>query len=74
MATKTAHDWFNTLLLSVVGFFAIQTYYKIDGDHETLAKHETRITVLENKQGQTSMGVFHFIEGILPDRIEVKED
>lgn len=41
------HQWANTILLGVVGFFVVETYRTIQADHETLNKHETRITVTE---------------------------
>ena len=41
------HQWANTILLGVVGFFVVQTYLTIQTDHETIGKHETRITVAE---------------------------
>ena len=53
------HQWMNSLLLGVVSFFVIQTYLTITTDHEKLADHETRITVLEKTQGRTSK-VFRF--------------
>lgn len=48
------HEYFNSGLLLLVGFFAQQTYSTIKNDHEVLANHETRITVLEKTQGRTS--------------------
>lgn len=41
------HQWANTILLGVVGFFVVETYRTIQIDHETLNRHETRITVTE---------------------------
>lgn len=68
------HQWANTILLSIVGFFVLQTYYEIQADHEKLGQHETRISVLEDRKGRTSQNVNHIFEGILPDRIEVKQE
>ena len=42
------HQWANSILLLMVGFVAAATYNEIHTDHDTLAKHETRITVLED--------------------------
>jgi len=47
----------NTVLLSVIAFFGIWTFKIITGDHETLANHETRITVLE-KTGKPTVSTF----------------
>jgi hypothetical protein len=65
----------------VVSFFVVQTYYTIQKDHERLANHETRISVhdtridaLEDRKGRTSLNTKHIFEGILPDRIEVKQE
>lgn len=70
------HQWANTILLGVVGFFAVQTYMVIITDHEKLANHETRITVIEaverNRPMQTSMN--KLTEAILPSEIKVKKE
>lgn len=42
------HQWANSLLLAIVGFFVVQTYRTISTDHERIAEHETRITVSES--------------------------
>ena len=68
------HQWFNSILLGMVSFFVIQTYNTVVADHEVLAKHETRITVLEatrQREKQTSYSTF---DAILPERIKVKQD
>lgn len=68
------HQWFNSILLGMVSFFVIQTYNTITADHEVLAKHETRISVLEatkQREKQTSYSTF---DAILPERIKVKKD
>ena len=68
------HQWFNSILLGIVGFFVIQTYNTVVADHEVLAKHETRISVLEatrQREKQTSYSTF---DAILPERIKVKKD
>ena len=58
------HQWANSILLAVVGFFVIQTYLTITTDHEKLADHETRITVLEKTGGRTSI-VYKPIDAVL---------
>lgn len=68
------HQWANTILLSIVGFFVLQTYYEIQADHKLLGEHETRISVLEDRKSRTATNIMQPFEGILPDRIEVKED
>ena len=68
------HQWANSILLGIVSFFVIQTYNTIIKDHELLANHETRISVLEatkQREKQTSYSTF---DAILPDRIKVKKD
>ena len=67
------HQWFNSILLMVVGFFAVETYRTITSDHEVLANHEVRISVIEatkEKEKQTS----YFFDAILPDKIKVKQE
>lgn len=41
------HQWANTALLGIAVFFVVETYKTIKADHEKLANHETRITVVE---------------------------
>lgn len=48
------HQWANTLLLfgltitgAIIAYIGDKTYSIIAGDHEKIAEHETRITVLE---------------------------
>ena len=67
------HQWFNSILLGIVGFFVIQTYNTVVSDHEVLAKHETRISVIESRIGvkQTSMNL---LEAILPKETKVEKD
>ena len=67
------HQWFNSILLGIVGFFVVQTYMTITTDHEVLAKHETRISVIESRIGvkQTSMNL---LEAILPKETKVEKD
>jgi len=70
------HQWANSILLGIVAFFVVQTYQTISTDHERLANHETRITVIEaverNRPAQTSMN--KPIEAILPSEIKVKKE
>ena len=67
------HQWFNSILLGIVGFFVVQTYMTITTDHEVLAKHETRISVMESRIGvrQTSMNLQ---EAILPKETKVESE
>lgn len=67
------HQWFNSILLGIVGFFVIQTYNTVVADHEVLAKHETRITVIESRMNgkQTAMSL---IEAILPKETKVESE
>jgi len=67
------HQWANTILLSIVGFFVLQTYYEIQADHKLLGEHETRITVLEDRKQRTATNLFNQLDGILPKSIKVKE-
>jgi len=70
------HQWANSILLGVVAFFVVQTYHTITEDHERLANHETRITVIEaverNRDKQTSMN--EPCVAILPGEIKVKSE
>ena len=70
------HQWANSILLGVVAFFVVQTYQTISNDHERLANHETRITVIEaverNRDKQTSM--IEPCEAILPSETKVKKE
>ena len=53
------HQWANTILLGVVGFFVVETYRTIQTSAETLNKHETRVTVLEvsDKRHETQLNI-----------------
>lgn len=62
------HQWANSLLLLVVGFFVTQTYLTIKNDHEVLAKHETRISVVESRLNLKSLNA------ILPKKLEVETE
>ena len=70
------HQWANSILLGVVAFFVVQTYNTITKDHETLANHETRITVIEaverDRDKQTSMNIPS--DAILPGETKVKTE
>jgi len=70
------HQWANSILLGIVGFFVVQTYTTIQQDHDRLATHETRISVLEDwRRGNSQTGQeIKDIEGVLPDKIKVKRD
>jgi hypothetical protein len=67
------HQWANSILLLVVGFFASQTYYTIKEDHERIANHETRISVLESNGKRTAYKMLPKLEAILCDEITVKK-
>lgn len=67
------HQWFNTLLLGVVGFFAIETYRTITADHEVLAKHETRISVIESRMNGKQNAI-SLLEAILPKETKVESE
>lgn len=70
------YKWANSILLGVVSFFVIQTYSIIQTDHDKLATHETRISVLEDwRRGSQQTGkIQQPIEAILPDKIKVKSE
>ena len=70
------YKWANSILLGVVSFFVIQTYSIIQTDHDKLATHETRISVLEDwRRGSEQTGsVKQKLEAILPDKIKVKSE
>lgn len=75
MTMKNFHVWFNSILLTMVTFFVYKTYEKIDNDHERIANHETRITVLEKSEkrdNETSM-VFLMEPAILPNQEKDKK-
>lgn len=67
------HQWVNSILLGIVGFFVIQTYNRITADHEVLAKHETRISVIESRMNgkQTAISL---LEAILPKETKVEKE
>lgn len=65
------HQWFNSLLLGVVIFFVVQTYNTITKDHEVIANHETRISVVESRINN-KQSAMRFIEAILPDELKMK--
>lgn len=68
------HQWVNSIMLVVIGFFAVQTYNTISNDHERIANHETRITVLERtgKSGK-DLGLLPMVEAILPKNVFLEE-
>ena len=62
------HRWANSILLGMVAFFVVQTYNTISKDHEVLANHEVRISVLEaNKRREKQTSYYNF-DAILPDK------
>lgn len=68
------HQWANSILLGIVGFFVVQTYQTIQQDHDKLGNHETRISVLEDwRRGTKQTGIIQQqMEAILPEQIKVK--
>lgn len=68
------HQWFNSGLLLVVGFFVTQTYFTIAKDHEVIANHETRISVLEatGKQSKQTSRSFH--DAMLPKEFKMESE
>lgn len=71
------HQWANSILLGIVGFFVVQTYTTIQADHDKLADHQTRITVLEDwrrSASQTGQTSAQQIEAVLPKEIKVKSN
>lgn len=58
------HQWANSILLGIVAFFVVQTYLTITTDHERIANHETRITVMEKSQTYLSKSHLFFNSNI----------
>ena len=50
------HQWANSILLIIVGFFVEQTYSTVQQDHDKLYSHETRITVSEKRLDDLERG------------------
>ena len=71
---KDFHQILNTILLGIVGFFSIQTYLKIDGDHEKINDHEVRIGILEDRNQRHAELFFPKIFATLPENLEIKEE
>jgi len=65
------HQWFNSILLGIVGFFVLETYNTVKQDHEVIATLVTRVTVLESVREQTSMNI---MEAILPKKTKVETE
>jgi len=65
------HQWFNSILLGIVGFFVLETYNTVKQDHEVIATLVTRVTVLESVREQTSMNI---LEAILPKETKVESE
>ena len=68
------HQWGNSILLAIVSFFVIETYRTITTDHEVLANHETRISVLEATRGQQKQTSYVYWDAILPGETRVKKE
>lgn len=69
------HQWANSILLGIVGFFVIQTYTTIQTDHDKLATHETRISLLEDwRRGSSQSSLANEkVEAVLPEKIKIKQ-
>lgn len=75
MQTKNLHIWINSILMMVVTFFLSKNYDRAMADHEKLADHETRITVLESKdreEKRTGM-IYWRDQAILPNKEKDKK-
>lgn len=75
MQTKNLHIWVNSILMMVVTFFLSKNYNRAEADHERIANHETRITVLESKDREdkrTGM-IFWREQAILPQKEKDKK-
>jgi hypothetical protein len=42
------HQWANSILLGIVGFFVVQTYFTIQKDHDKIGEHTTELAVTKN--------------------------
>jgi hypothetical protein len=59
---------------AVVGVMVFQIFSTINADHEKIANHETRITVLEQKTpARRELSYFH-CEAILPHEIKITKE
>lgn len=69
------HQWANSILLGIVGFFVVQTYTTIQTDHDKLATHETRISLLEDwRRGSSQSSLSNEkVEAVLPEKIKIKQ-
>jgi hypothetical protein len=69
------HQWINSILLGIVGFFVIQTYITIQTDHEKIAGHETRLAVHDEKFKQHKTAI-NIVTGTVSEmrRLRKKEE
>lgn len=77
------HQWFNSGLLIVVGFFAQQTYSTIQKDHDeiatiqtSIAVHEQRLSALEGINEKKEHLPYHISpsDAVLPNRIKISKE
>ena len=61
--------------MMVVTFFLSKNYNRAEADHEKLANHETRITVLENRkrEDERTRSIFFKEQAILPQKEKEKK-
>jgi hypothetical protein len=67
-------QYVNTILLGLLMFFVREKNDVLLRHDTEIADHQTRISVLEDRKSRTATNIMQPFEGILPDRIEVKED
>jgi hypothetical protein len=60
------HQWANSILLGIVGFFVMQTYFTIQKDHDKIAEHETKIAVHDEKLKQHQSSI-NFMGGSISE-------
>ncbi len=66
------HQWANSILLAIVGFFVMQTYFTIQKDHDTIGQHSTDIAVAKNDiNGLKAKD--NFITGYIQTLSEIKQ-
>jgi len=70
------HQWANSILLGIVGFFVVQTYYAIQEDHSKIENHEVRISVIESIERNRKQTAFYcpILDAILPSETKVKTE
>lgn len=72
------HQWINTLLLAVVGFFCVETYRTIQSDHDTLISVVSEVGYLKSDvldlkhEKERTSTIWEKVVGILPDELKVE--